>query len=243
LNYTQILYDITDRVATITLNRPERLNAFTRTMGEEIYDAFNSSKSDPDVAGIVFTGAGNGFCSGIDMKEPADQAEQAKLSASDFVRKFPVENFHCPKPTICAINGVAVGIGVTMSVSFSFRIAAAEAKFAIPFTKLGILPGMGSSYLLPKLIGRQRTLDLLMTARMLTAQEALDIGLVDKVVPRTEVIAAARQLAAAIAAWDPHVVGQTRALIDASESATVKQALLNEQAAVAHLQLTKASRM
>jgi 2-(1,2-epoxy-1,2-dihydrophenyl)acetyl-CoA isomerase len=237
LSYTQILYEVSERIATITLNRPERLNAFTGTMGEEIHAAFQRATEDEAVAAIIVTGAGSGFCSGIDMKSLADPLEREKIGTGPFLKRFPVDCYRCPKPTICAINGAAVGVGVTMAVSFDYRIASHDAKLSVPFAKLGLLPGMASSSLLPKLIGRSHALEILMTGRTLSAAEARDIGLVDRVVPGSELLSTAREMAATIAAWNPALIRSIKKLIGASETATIEQALANEQAAFTTLSI------
>ena len=208
--YDQILYTVEEDVATVTLNRPEKLNAFTGTMGEELYAAFGRATDDPQVRAIVLTGAGRGFCAGVDLTTLSNPEEQAKIGAGDFIRKFPAENYERPKPTLCAINGAAIGVGVTMALSFDLRVAAADAKLAVPFARLGILPGFGSSHLLPRLVGRGRALDLLLSARSILGTEALEIGLVERVAPADRVLETALELARVMAGMDPLVLAHCK---------------------------------
>jgi 2-(1,2-epoxy-1,2-dihydrophenyl)acetyl-CoA isomerase len=239
MSYEQILYEVKDGVATITMNRPEKLNALTPQMGEEIYDAFRKSLTAAEVRAVILTGAGRGFCSGIDLSVLGDTQRREQVG-QDFTRKFPLENFHSPKPTICAINGPAVGVGITMAVSFDMRVAAIDAKMAVPFAKLGILPGLGSSYLLPRLIGRGRTMDLLLSGRMFTGAEALEMGLVDRAVPAEQVLSTARELAQAMAACHPEVLAHCKRSLNLSlYASSLEQALEEEGKVFADLRAAK----
>lgn len=242
MGYSQVLCDTDEGVRTITLNRPDKLNAFTGTMGDEIYDAFQDAVADPDVRVIIVTGAGQAFCAGVDMKALADPAEASRIAATPLLSRFPLENARCPKPTICAMNGTAIGVGVTMALSFDIRIAAEDAKLAVPFVKLGILPGLGSTHLLPRLVGRGRSLDLLLSGRSLTGREACDIGLVEHAVPQDNVLDTARALARDLASRDPFVLGAIKEAVNAGTDATLDQALENEQRMIAALRARGARR-
>ena len=219
MGYEQILYAVEEGVAVVTLNRPEKLNAFTGTMGEEIYAAFGRATDDPEVRAIVLTGAGRGFCAGVDLTAISEPGEAAKIGQGDFIRRFPNENFERPKPTICAMNGAAIGVGVTMALSFDLRVAARDAKLAVPFVKLGILPGFGSTRLLPALVGRGRALDLLLSARSILGEEALEIGLVERAVPADQVLPTALELARAMAEMDPLVLAHCKRSVGAGLAA------------------------
>ncbi|MCE2391418.1 MAG: enoyl-CoA hydratase/isomerase family protein [Proteobacteria bacterium] len=230
MGYEQILYEVEEGIATVTLNRPEKLNAFTGTMGEEIYDAFGRATDDPEVRSIVLTGAGSGFCAGVDLTRISDPGESEKIRAGNFIRKFADENYHRPKPTICAINGAAVGVGVTMVLSFDLRVAALDAKLRVPFVKLGMLPGFGTTRLLPQLVGRGRALDLLLSARPILGEEALEIGLVERAVPAEQVLPTALELARALAGMDPLVLEYCKRSVAAGMAAgSLAEAVESEQ--------------
>ncbi len=241
MGYEQVLYDIQDGVAVITLNRPDKLNAFTGTMGEELWDAFTRSVADDEVRAIVFTGAGRAFCAGVDLKALGQPAEGQKISSGRFIREFPEAMYGCPKPSICAMNGAAIGVGVTMAVSFDIRIAADDAKLAVPFSKLGILAGFGSSYLLPRLVGRGRAMELLLSARTISGREAEEMGLVNRSLPAEEVLPAALDLARGMAGLDPLVLEHCKRLVNTGE-AGLAEALAGEKEIGASLREAKAAR-
>ena len=242
MEYEQILYAVEDGVATVTMNRPEKLNAFTGTMGEEIYAAFERATDDPEARAIVLTGAGRGFCAGVDLATLSDPGESAKIAEGNFIRRFPTENYERPKPTLCAINGAAIGVGVTMALSFDLRIAAADAKLAVPFVKLGILPGFGSSHLLPKLVRRGRALDLLLSARSVLGAEALEMGLVERAVPAERVLPETLELARAMAGMDPRVLAQCKRSVGAGMAAgSLAEAVESESRLNAELREARAA--
>lgn len=198
-------------VAVITLNRPDRLNAYTVQMGEDLVAAFRSVGDDPQVNVVVLTGAGRAFCAGVDLDELRGgndcSGDLPRLGEEHFITGFATELFAFPKPVVAAINGAAVGVGITMALLCDIRIAAAGAKLAIPFARLGIVPGLGSTFTLPRLVGSGQAKLLAFTGRTIVAEQAGEIGLVDRVVAgddlRTEALAIAEQ----IAENPPEVVG------------------------------------
>lgn len=240
MDYSQILYEVAEGVCTITLNRPEKLNAFTGTMGNEIYAAFESANADSDVRAIVLTGGGSAFCAGVDMQALADPVEAQRIVSTPLLSRFPVENYRNAKPTICAINGAAIGVGITMSLSFDIRIAEEGAKLSVPFAKLGMLPGLGSTYLLQRLMGRGRALDLLLSARSLTAAEAHRLGLVERLTAPGMALATAREFAAALAQCDPTVIAGIKQAVNFGADSTLEQAVENEGRLIANLRSAKA---
>lgn len=192
----EILYTVSGRVATVTLHRPDKLNAWTRTMEAEVRQAMQEAASDDQVRAIVVTGAGRGFCAGADMSllqdvvdgrvhplpEPGRDNGNAdeKNSRADFERQysyFPA----IPKPVIAAINGPAVGLGLVIAMFCDVRLASEEAKFGTAFARRGLIAEYGLAWLLPKVIGHANALDLLLSARIVKAQEALRMGLVNQV--------------------------------------------------------------
>jgi enoyl-CoA hydratase/carnithine racemase len=239
--HSQILTDVTDGIGTLTLNRPEKLNAYTTEMGEEVTEVLRGWRDDPAVRAVIVTGAGRGFCAGVDLEHlKAHQAGEnvskgPRLGEEDFLRKLPLELVAYPKPLIAAVNGAAIGVGVTMILPFDVRIASEEAKLGLAFVKLGILPGLGSTHLLPRLVGRAKALELVLSARTIPANEALAIGLVNAVVPGEKLLASARELAGAIAAHRPEVVAAAKAAVRYGVEHTLEEAMRNEERASAAL--------
>jgi enoyl-CoA hydratase/carnithine racemase len=176
-------------VAVITLNRPDRLNAWTPAMGRDYHDALEAAAGDPEVRAIVVTGAGRGFCAGADMDNlaeigPGNHPPVLDTRPVTFPRQLP-------KPVIAAVNGACAGLGLQLAVVCDLRFAAAGAKLTTAFARRGLIAEHGLSWTLTRLLGPARALDLLLSARVVTAEEALGIGLVDRVVPAGEALDAA----------------------------------------------------
>ena len=215
--YEQITYEVRDQILTITLKRPEKLNAFTATMQRELIDAFDNADRDDEVRAIIVTGAGRAFCAGADLSSGADTFDrdarrgpvrrlaEGKVDYSDpQVRdgggQVTLRIFKCLKPVIAAVNGPAVGIGVTMQLAMDIRIASEAARFGFVFSQRGIVPEAASSWFLPRIVGISQALEWCYTGRVFPAQEALAGRLVSTVVPADELLATARSLASEIAA-------------------------------------------
>jgi enoyl-CoA hydratase/carnithine racemase len=234
-DYENIRFAIEDGVATITLHRPEKLNAYTLAMGDEVVAAFARCRDDAAVRAVVWTGEGRAFCAGVDLEQlkahqaGALPASRPKLGEEDFLRKLPLELVAFPKPVIAAINGPAIGVGVTMVLPCDLRVAAESAKLGLTFAKLGLLPGLGSTHLLPRLVGMAKALELVLTARVITAFEAAEIGLVNKVVANDDLLPAAREWARAMAQHRPEVLAAAKAALHFGASATMADAMRNEQ--------------
>ncbi len=241
--FEHILFDLSDGIATITLNRPEKLNAYITPMGEEVTRVVRDVREDDDVRAIILTGAGRGFCAGVDLDHlkvhqaggNAAQGKGPKLGEEDFLKKLPVEMLEYPKPIIAAVNGAAIGVGVTMILPCDVRIAAAGVKLGVTFTKLGILPGLGSTHLLPRLVGRAKALELVMTAKVILSEEAERIGLVNKVVPGDELLKEAREWAALMAEKRPEVLAAAKQVLNFGETHSVEEAMRNEERSSAEL--------
>jgi len=241
-----ILYEIEDAIATITLNRPEKLNAYIPEMGDEVVDAFAQARADGDVRVIVITGAGRGFCAGVDLEslkasfaEQEQKGEAAKLGEEDFLRKLPLDIVACEKPVIAAINGHAIGVGITMTLPCDLRIAATGAKLGLTFAKLGILPGLGASHLLPNLVGMAKAQELVLTARTFVAEEGLAMGLINQVVAGEELMKSVRETASQIAAHDPVVIANAKRILREGALSSMVTAMTNEQAASAELRKSR----
>lgn len=201
-NYSEIIYQVEDGIATITLNRPEKLNAFTYVMMTELIDAFDQVDADDDVRAVIVTGAGRAFCAGADLAAGGDTFSDGKLStesSSKFRRDgggtVTLRMFKCNKPIIGAINGPAVGIGATMTLAMDMRLISSSAKMGFVFTRRGIVPEACSSWFLPRIVGIAQAQEWVMTGRVFDAQEALRGGLVRSIHEPDDLLPAAYALA------------------------------------------------
>ena len=204
--YDEILYEVTDPVATITLNRPDQLNAWTNRMGTEVRHAVATAEADPAVVGIVLTGAGRGFCAGADMKTlttiteggtlAPDQGDlppaPAEAPRSDDLAGEYTYLLGCPKPVIAAINGACAGMAVPIALSCDLRFMAEDAVILTAFAQRGLIAEWGLSWLLPRVVGSARAMDLLISSRKVTGTEAAEMGLVNKALPADQVLAHAQ---------------------------------------------------
>ncbi|MDZ4369545.1 MAG: crotonase/enoyl-CoA hydratase family protein [Afipia sp.] len=213
-NYQQIKYEVQDSILTITLNRPDKMNAFTHVMMNELIDAFDAADADDNVRAIIVTGAGRAFCAGADLSEggatfdraarpdrksaplrPNGEVEWSDDAVRDGGGRVTLRIFKSLKPVIGAINGAAVGIGVTMQLPMDIRLASTDARFGFVFARRGIVPEAASSWFLPRLVGISQALEWCYSGRVFPAQEALDGRLVSKVLPADELMPAARAIA------------------------------------------------
>jgi len=204
MDFEQIRYEVADGVLTITLNRPERLNAFTETMLNELIAAFDASDADDDVRAVIVTGEGRGFCAGADLAGGGDTFDwRERAAAGDVPRdgggRVVLRIYESLKPVIAAINGPAVGVGITMTLPMDIRLAADGAKIGFVFARRGIVPEAASSWFLPRLVGISQAMEWVATGRVFTADEALSGGLVRSVHARGELLTAANELAREIA--------------------------------------------
>jgi len=196
-----------EAVATITLSRPEKLNAFTGTMREDLLEALRTAERDEAVRAVVITGAGRAFCAGGDVEYMATLQQTDDVTSFrkllDAGRDIVLQIASMPKPVIASINGVAAGAGCNLALACDYRIASDAARLSESFVKIGLNPDWGGSWFLPRLIGRSRALDLLLTGRMVEAHEALSLGLVDRLAAAADLHAETTSLAAAFAAAPP----------------------------------------
>jgi enoyl-CoA hydratase/carnithine racemase len=215
MSYSNILYQVDDRIATITLNRPDKLNAFTRDIMREMIDAFDRVDADDNVRAVIVTGAGKGFCAGADLaagaatfdrSRGADSAvradgtvDYASEAARDSGGRLTLRIYQCLKPVIAAINGAAVGIGVTMTLPMDIRLASDTARFGFVFSRRGIVPEAASSFFLPRIVGISRALEWCYSGRVFGAAEAKEAGLVRSLLPPDGLLPAARAIAREIA--------------------------------------------
>jgi enoyl-CoA hydratase/carnithine racemase len=185
VTYEAILYDVAEGVATITLNKPERLNAFDDQMLTEWADALRTADQDRSVGAIIITGSGRGFCSGMNVAAEAGGSGILRTEATvadrrhslrDRVHPIPRALIQLEKPYIAAINGAAAGAGMDMATMADIRFASSTARVGMTYVRMGLIPGDGGTYTLPRIVGTQRALDMIWTGKMITAQEALEIG-------------------------------------------------------------------
>jgi enoyl-CoA hydratase/carnithine racemase len=202
---TDLLYQVHDRVATITLNRPAQRNAFTIEMVDAWADRLGDAQADPGVHVIVVTGASGAFCSGIDLSWLEDDLTplERKRTLAEHVHRVPLELETVDKPVIAAINGVAVGAGLDMALMCDLRLAARSARMAESYVKVGLVPGDGGCYLLPRLLGLPRALELLLTGDMIAAERAAEIGMINSVHDDDKLDDAVADLAGRLAAGPP----------------------------------------
>ena len=200
LDFEHIRYEVADGVLTITLNRPDRLNAFTETMMNELIAAFDASDADDDVRAVIVTGEGRGFCAGADLAAGGETFDYRARGVTDEVPRdgggrVVLRIYDSLKPVIAAINGPAVGVGITMTLPMDIRLAAQHAKIGFVFASRGIVPEAASSWFLPRLVGISQAMEWVSTGRVFDAQEALEGGLVksihgpDDLLPRAQAIA------------------------------------------------------
>jgi 2-(1,2-epoxy-1,2-dihydrophenyl)acetyl-CoA isomerase len=241
MNFKQIQLEKSDGVAVVTLDRPDKLNAYTTEMGDEVTLAFRSLREDTSIRVVVLTGAGRAFCAGVDLEhlKAHEQGENAsagpRLGEEDFLRKLPLEMLEYPKPIIAAINGHAIGVGMTMVMPCDVRIVAEDAKLGFVFARLGILPGLGSTHLLPNLVGMARAQELILTGRKILGGEAARIGLVNESVAKAEVLPRAIEIAKEMAEIDPTVLAYAKRALHFGASHSMAESMENEQSQSAEL--------
>jgi enoyl-CoA hydratase/carnithine racemase len=201
--YETLLTELEEGILTVTLNRPERLNAFTGMMRDDLLRLFDEIDANDEVRVVIFTGAGRGFCAGADLGEGGGTFDHSEDSAGAEHRDggglCTLRIYECTKPVIAAINGPAVGVGVTLTLAMDVRIASEKARFGFVFSRRGIVPEACSSWFLPRVVGISRAMEWVATGRVFGAQEAHEGGLVSKLVPADELLPTARALAAEIA--------------------------------------------
>ena len=238
-----ILVQVSDRVATITVNRPDKLNALNDRVIAELGEAIDGVVSDSAVGGIILTGAGRAFVAGADISElekhGAVSAKRLAQTGQDVFRRFEMS----PKPVIAAVNGFALGGGCELAMACHIRIASDLAKFGQPEVKLGLIPGYGGTQRLPRLVGRGRALQLLLTGEMIDAQEAYRIGLVNRVVPGADVLPAANEMMRAILANAPLAIANVIEAVNRGYDATLDDALALEATAFGLLASTEDKRI
>ena len=241
MNYQTIVLERKEHITTISLNRPDRLNALNNQMVEELSEVMTAEDTDDETRVVVITGTGRAFCSGADLR--AEPTGERSIIGRGAVGHTMAERIFAAldieKPIIASINGVAVGGGCTMTLSCDIRIASETAQFQLPFTRLGICTELGSSYLLPRLIGMGKASELLLTCKMIDAKEAREIGLVNQVVPADELEKVTYEMASSIAKFPPLAVRMNKRGLRQAMSDGLSSQIQYEALATAYLSSTE----
>ena len=216
----EVLYEVSDAIATLTLNRPERLNTISGPMLARLTQLLIKANEDPEVRVIVLTGTGRAFCAGLDLVDATQgsgigsEKQVATVSVNlDLRNTPPTVLFASDKPTICSLNGSAAGYGLDTAMGCDIRIAGESAKMAAAFVKRGVVPESGGTWILPRLLGWAKAAELIFTGRTLSARESLELGLVNLVVPDAELAAKTREIALEMAANAPLAVQSAKRLM------------------------------
>ena len=245
MKYETIILEKKENIATITLNRPEKLNALSDKMAEELPDVFDAVDKDDDVRVVVLTGAGRAFCTGADIQERflTNIEERKKGIVTDVTRGFTelgcLALAKVRKPVIASINGPAVGFGCTLTLVCDIRIASEKARFSMAFTRVGVSPEFGSTYFLPRLVGMGKACELVFTAKMIDAKEAKELGLVNQVVPADELTKNTYEMAGSIAKLAPLAMQLSKRALYRSLDNDLATQLQYEAFAIDYLRGTK----
>lgn len=226
-----VQYDLAEGVATITFARPEAMNSLTAETKTELRGAVERARDDTAVRAVVLTGSGRAFCAGQDLREHASNLDAGLGLAGtlgDHYEPIVLALSRMPKPVVAAINGIAAGAGLSFALACDLRIASDKASFATAFTKIGLAPDSGMSWTLQRLVGRAKALELLLLAEPVRAAEALELGLVNRVVPADELAAAARDLATRLAAGPTLAYGAVKAAVEHAAASDLAGALAKE---------------
>jgi 2-(1,2-epoxy-1,2-dihydrophenyl)acetyl-CoA isomerase len=226
-----VRFETADQIATITLNRPQALNAFDRAMKTELLTGLRSVERDRSVRALVLTGEGRAFCAGQDLREPFG-GEHPTLADELRLRYNPVilAIARLAKPVIAAVNGVAAGAGCSLALACDLRLAAEGASFVLAFGRVGLVPDSGATWFLPRIVGQARAAELALLGDPVSAEEAARIGLVNRVVPAESLLDEARALAARLAEGSPLAVGLTKRALRYAAHASLEAALEHEAA-------------
>jgi 2-(1,2-epoxy-1,2-dihydrophenyl)acetyl-CoA isomerase len=227
--YETLLVHADPGVATITLNRPEALNALNAPMRRELLAAIKAAGRDADVRAIVITGAGRGFCAGADLRGASDERQFRRVLADEYNPLIEAIR-GLPKPVVASVNGVAAGAGVSLALAADLVIASADARFVPAFNRIALVPDSGLARTLVRALGRHRALEILLGERELKADQAHDAGLVAAVVPADQLATETRALAGRLASGPTGAIGLTKRLVNAAEDASLAESLAAEAA-------------
>jgi enoyl-CoA hydratase/carnithine racemase len=239
MSFETLLYDVADEIATITLNRPAKLNAYTPEMGHEIVEAMRRADADPSARVVILTGAGRAFCAGADIstfdqniRSRAAGGQPHSSAGREAMADYPHLMRTMSKPSLVAINGFALGVGATMTLPCDIRIMAEGARMGFIFPRVGLMTELGSSFFLPRLVGLAGATEMLLTGRHYSAQECLAIGVVTHVIAADTLISRAREIAGEMIQGSPTSLALTRRAIHNGIMGTLEKALEFEAVAL-----------
>jgi enoyl-CoA hydratase/carnithine racemase len=228
--YETIIYEKKNRIAFITLNRPQVLNIYNLLMRDELYEVLGAVKEDSEIYTVILKGAGEkAFCAGADLSEFLSAPSPTGARRSRWLRDVWGRFLSVPQPVIAALHGYVLGSGIEMSMCCDIRIASGDAQFGLPEVALGIIPAAGATQTVPRAIGLGRALDLLLTGRRINAQEALQMKLINRVVPKERLLPEAESLAEKIAGWDQHAVRAIKRIVSRGMDLPLEEGLKLEK--------------
>jgi 2-(1,2-epoxy-1,2-dihydrophenyl)acetyl-CoA isomerase len=234
MSYESLQYAVSDHIATVTFDRPEKLNAINGVLRNEIYAVSEAIYQDDDVRVAIFTGNGRGFCSGADVTGPRPQGEPSTPSQNDrlddmgWVGKLAMSIYEIGVPTIAVMNGVAAGAGMSIALACDLRVGCDKSRFKTVFAERGLSPDSGMSYFLPRLIGYGRAADLIFTSRNVDGEEAYRLGLLDRFVAEAEMMDCAREVAGQMASLPPMAIRSGKRVLQYNMDLDFHRALRNE---------------
>ena len=231
--YENIILEIEEQVAVVTLNRPDKLNAISSELHEEIMQVCRQLGEDDGVRVVIWTGAGRGFCSGVDLTAARQQGEHQprseRIDEYGWVGRQAIEIYrNLNKPTIAAINGVAAGAGMSLALACDMRVGSASSRFKTVFIERSLSPDSGMSFFLPRIVGASRAFDLVYTSRFVEADEAYRIGLLDRLVPAENLLDGAKDLARQIAFWPPVAIQMSKRVMQRGMESDLEEQLRYE---------------
>ncbi len=245
VNSTTIQFEIRDNVAYITLNRPEAANSINQEMSIALMHAAIQCSEDPAIRAVVITGTGSMFCSGGDLKEFAVQGEHLPYHLKEtttYLHAAISRLARMTPPVVAAVNGAAAGAGMSLACACDIVVAAQSARFTMGYTQVGLSPDGSSTYFLPRIVGLRRAFELTLTNRVLSAQEALEWGIVTRVVPDAEVLEQSRTIAIQLAAGPTKALGASKRLLHSSFSETLETQMEHESQTIANIAHTADTR-
>lgn len=234
MSYDNLIYDKQDHIATVTLNRPERLNALSRPLQLEILAVAKEIRGDDDVWAVIVTGAGRGFCSGADISGPRPEGADSTPPQNQLLDEFhwvgdqAMAIYNLDKPTIAAMNGVCAGAGMSLALSCDLRVGSENARFRSVFLERNLSPDSGMSWFLTRILGYSRAIDLILTSRDVAADEAYRLGLLDRLVPHERLMEEALGLARQITQWPPVAVRAAKRVTQQNLNKNLEDGLRNE---------------
>lgn len=239
--FNTLLMDVRDHVATLTLNRPDSANSINLEFSKDFFNAILQCDDDPEVRAVVITGKGTLFCAGGDLKEFIQQGPHLPYHIKEittYLHAAISRMIRMDAPVIAGVNGFAVGAGMSLALACDFVLATPSARFSVAYTRVGLTPDGGMSYILPRIVGLRRALELTLTNRVLSAEEALEWGLVNKVVKEEELLPQAEALATQLASGPPISLGISKRLLHMGWNETLETQMENESQSIAHVSRT-----